>query len=81
MINIAEKQSKTLQTVHNNIMKIQQGFFKYDNKKQKITSLLKKKNKVYLLTKNFKTKKSSKKLNYMKIDSFSIKEILTVNSI
>ena len=35
---------------------------------------LKNKNKIYLLTKNLKTKKISKKLNQMKIDSFFIKK-------
>ena len=37
-------------------------------------SQLKKKNKIYLLTKNLKTKKISKKLNHVKIDSFFIKQ-------
>ena len=37
--------------------------------------LLKKKNKIYLLTKNLKTKKLNKKLNYIKIDLFLVKEI------
>ena len=75
LTDIAEKQIKTLWIVHNNIIKMQQHSFKYINKKKKITSLLKKKNKVYLLTKNFKTKKSSKKLNYVKVDPFFIKKI------
>ena len=61
--------------MHNNIMRMQQHFFKYVNKKQKIALLLKKRNKVYLLIKNLKTKKSNKKLNYVKIDSFFIKNI------
>ena len=61
--------------MHNNIMKMQQHFFKYVNKKRKIASLLKKKNKIYLFTKNLKTKKSNKKLNHVKIDSFFIKKI------
>ena len=33
---------------------------------------LKKENKVYLLTKNFKSKRFSKKLNYIKIELFKI---------
>ena len=37
-------------------------------------SQLKKRNKVYLLTKNLKTKKISKKLNHVKIESFFIKQ-------
>ena len=54
---------------------MQQYFSKYINKKRKIASLLKKKNKGYLLTKNFKTKKSNKKSNHIKIDLFFIKKI------
>ena len=75
LIDAAEKQIKTLRTVHNNIVKMQQYFFKYVNKKQKIAPLLKKRNKVYLLTKKLKTKKSSKKLNYIKIGPFFIKKV------
>ena len=54
---------------------MQQHFFKYINKKKKIALLLKKRNKVYLLTKNLKTKKSNKKLNHVKVDLFLIKKI------
>ena len=54
---------------------MQQYFFKYINKKQKIASLLKKRNKIYLLTKNLKTKKPNKKLNHVKVGPFSIKKI------
>ena len=75
LADAAEKQIKTLRIVHNNIMRMQQHFFKYVNKKRKIASLLKKENKVYLFTKNLKTKKSSKKLDHVKIDSFFIKKI------
>ena len=39
-----------------------------------MTSLLKKRNKIYLYTKNLKIKKLNKKLNHMKIESFLIKE-------
>ena len=52
LINAAEKQIKTLRIVHNNIIRMQRHFFKYINKKRKIAFLLKKKNKVYLFTKN-----------------------------
>ena len=75
LVNAIKKQVKTLRIVYNNIMRMQQHFFKNVNKKRKIASLLKKKDKVYLLTKNLKTKKSSKKLNHVKIDLFFIKEI------
>jgi len=40
-----------------------------------MTSQLKKKDKMYLLTKNLKIKKKSKKLNHVKIESFFIKAI------
>ncbi len=39
-----------------------------------MTSQLKKRNKIYLFTKNLKTRKSSKKLNYIKVESFLIKK-------
>ena len=38
-----------------------------------MTSQLKERNKIYLLTRNLKTKKKSKKLNHVKIKSFFIK--------
>jgi len=40
-----------------------------------MTSQLKKRNKMYLLTKNLKIRKKSKKLNHVKIKSFFIKEV------
>jgi hypothetical protein len=46
---------------------------KYQNKKRKMTSQLKKKDKMYLLTKNLKIRKKSKKLNHVKVESFFIK--------
>ncbi len=46
----------------------------YQNKKRKTASQLKERNKVYLLTKNLRTKKSSKKLNYVKVGSFLVKK-------
>ena len=75
LIDATKKQIKILRIVHNNIIRMQQYFFKYVNKKRKIAPLLKKRNKVYLLTKNLKTKKLSKKLNHVKIGPFFIKKI------
>jgi len=40
-----------------------------------MTSQLKEKNKVYLLTKNLKIRKKSKKLDHVKVESFFIKAI------
>ena len=45
----------------------------YSNKKKKIVSKLKKECKVYLLIKNLKIWKKSKKLNYVKVEIFFIK--------
>ena len=53
---------------------MQEQLIKYQNKKQKTVSQLKEKNKVYLFTKNLRTRKSSKKLNYIKIDLFFVKK-------
>ena len=75
LADAAEKQIKTLRIVHNNIIRMQQHFFKYINKKRKIAPLLKKGNKVYLLTKNLKTKKPSKKLDHVKVGPFFIKKV------
>ena len=58
---------------------MQQTSAKYQNKKRKIASQLKKRNKVYLSTKNLKyrkkNRKKSKKLDSIKIESFFIKAI------
>jgi hypothetical protein len=40
-----------------------------------MASQLKEKNKMYLLTKNLKIKKKSKKLNHVKVESFFIKKV------
>jgi len=40
-----------------------------------MASQLKKRNKMYLLTKNLKIRKKSKKLNHVKIESFFIKKV------
>ena len=61
---------KTLKQIHDNIFKMQKKSTIYQNKKRKNESQLKKKNKVYLFTKNLKIKKSNKKLNHVKIKSF-----------
>ena len=54
-------------------MKMQHRSADYQNKMRKMTPQLKEGNKVYLLTKNLQTKKSSKKLNHKKIEPFYIK--------
>ncbi len=53
---------------------MQEKSARYQNKKQKTVFQLKKRNKIYFFTKNFRTKKSNKKLNYIKIGSFFVKK-------
>ncbi len=53
---------------------MQKKSIKYQNKKQKTISQLKKRDKIYLFTKNLRTRKSSKKLNYIKIGLFLVKK-------
>ncbi len=65
----------TLKKIHNNILKMQKKSIKYQNKKRKTTSQLKERNKIYLFTKNLKTRKLSKKLNHVKVESFLVKKI------
>jgi hypothetical protein len=48
---------------------------KYQNKKRKMAPQLKERNKMYLLTKNLKIKKKSKKLDHVKVESFFIKVV------
>jgi len=66
---------ETLKKVHDNISKMQERSTKYQNKKRKTTSQLKEGDKVYLLTKNLRTRKSNKKLNHVKVELFFIKKI------
>ena len=61
-------------TVKNNIAKSQNILIKSRHKDSKTGPLLKKGDKVYLLTKNLKTRKRSKKLDYVKVGPFLIAE-------
>jgi len=65
---------ETLKRVHDNISKMQERSTKYQNKKQKTAPQLKEGDRVYLLTKNLKTRKPSKKLNHVKVELFLIKK-------
>jgi hypothetical protein len=65
---------ETLKKVHDNISKMQERSTRYQNKKRKTTPQLKERDKVYLLTKNLRTRKSSKKLNHVKVESFLVKK-------
>jgi len=72
---LAIERIATLKKVHDNIMLMQIRSAKYQNKKQKMAPQLKKGDRVYLLTKNLKTRKKSKKLDHVKVESFFIKEV------
>jgi len=74
LAQLAIERIATLKKVHDNISKMQEKLTKYQNKKRKTTPQLKKGDKVYLLTKNLKTRRPSKKLNYVKVESFLVKE-------
>jgi hypothetical protein len=65
----------TLKKVHDNITMMQIKSAKYQNKRRKMAPQLKKRNKVYLLTKNLKTRRKSKKLDHVKVEPFFIKEV------
>jgi hypothetical protein len=65
----------TLKKVHDNITSMQIRSIKYQNKKRKMAPQLKEKDKMYLLTKNLKIRKKSKKLDHVKIESFFIKAV------
>ena len=66
----------TIKTIQKNILKMQNNLATYQNRKRKMTPLLKEKNKIYLLTKNLKiNKRRSKKLNHVKVEPFFIKNV------
>ena len=69
----AIEKTETLKKVHENIIKMQHRSADYQNKKRNMAPQLKEEDKVYLLTKNLQTKKSSKKLDHKKVRSFYIK--------
>ena len=51
----------TIKNIHDNIFKMQKRLMKHQNKKKKMTFLLKKKNKIYFHTKNLKINKKKAK--------------------
>ena len=61
--------------IQEKICTFHENLTKYINKKRKMTPQLKKRDKVYFLTKNLKVKQLSKKLNHQKIRSFFIKTV------
>ena len=70
----AIERAKTLKEIHSNIVRMQQRFTAYQNSKRKTMPQLKEEDKVYLLTKNLKTKKASKKLDHVRVGPFFIKQ-------
>ena len=68
--------SNIIKTIQKNISKMQKRSTKYQNKKRKMTPLLKERDKMYLFTKNLKiNKKRSKKLNHIKVEPFFVKVV------
>ncbi len=72
---LAIERVATLKKIHDNITTMQTKLTRYQNKKRKMTPQLKERNKMYLLTKNLKIRKKSKKLNHVKVESFFIKAV------
>ena len=70
----AMERAKTLREIHSNIVKMQQRSAAYQNKKRKTMPQLKEGDKIYLLTKNLKTKGVSKKLDHVRVGPFFIKQ-------
>ena len=62
-----------LKQIYENITKIKKKSATYQNKKRKIALQLKEEDKIYLLTKNLKIRKKSKKLDHVKVGPFFIK--------
>ena len=63
-----------------NIEALRPGIAKNTNKKRKISPQLKERDKAYLLIKNLKIKRLSKKLDYVKVGPFLIKRIKGPNN-
>ena len=67
-----EKLIQLYQNFYKSVKLVQECIKKYYNQKVFKGLDLKKRDKVYLLTKNFKSKRPSKKLNYVKMGLFKI---------
>ena len=67
---------KKIKAIQNNISKMQRSSTMRQNKRKKTTPLLKKRDKMYLFTKNLKiNKRRSKKFDHVKVESFFIKKV------
>ena len=75
-IEFALKKESKIKEIQNNILKMQEKSTTYQNKRRKMTPLLKKRNKIYFHTKNLKiNKEKNKKLDHVKVEPFFIKDI------
>lgn len=63
--------------LEDNMRKAQQRSISYVNKKRKMAPQLKRGDKVYLLTKNLRTKRPSKKLDHIKVGPFLIDAVIS----
>ena len=75
-IEATMRKGNIIKGIQDNISKMQESSTAYQNKKRKTAPLLKKGDKVYLLTKNLKiNKKRSKKLDHIRVEPFFIKDV------
>jgi transposase InsO family protein len=73
-LQTADEMKKTHKQLQQNLQRAQQNMISYANKKRKMAPQLKKGDKVYLLTKNLRTTRPSKKLDHVKVGPFLISE-------
>ena len=75
-IEFTLKKESKIKEIQDNIFKMQEKSTTYQNRKRKMTPLLKEGDKMYLHTKNLKINKGkNKKLDHVKVESFFIKNI------
>ena len=72
-MQLAFKKANILKQIYENIIKSKGKFVNDQNKMRKIVFQLKEEKNIYLLRKNLKTRKKSKKLDFIKVRKFLIK--------
>ena len=72
-MQLAFKKANILKQIYENIIKSKGKFANDQNKMRKIVFQLKEEKNIYLLRKNLKTRKKSKKLDFIKVRKFLIK--------
>ena len=76
LIEATIAKENTIKRIQDNIFKMQRSSTTYQNKKRKTIPLLKRRNKMYFFTKNFKVnKRRSKKFDHVRVESFFIKNV------